>query len=246
MTKIWAHRGASAVAPENTIPAFETAIAMGADGVELDVQRTADGELVVIHDETLDRTTSGSGRVVDRTLDELRALDASNGAPAFTGIRIPTLAEVLELLAPTGMRVNVELKTSVEFYPGIEAEALALVEDAGMTERVVWSSFNHLTLLPLRGRVPAANIGLLLSDVTVEPWRYAREFGAGALHPGLHLLQVPGWVDAAHEAGLAVHVWTVDEPAHLQLVAAAGVDVIITNRPDDARTVLHGPDRLPA
>ena len=121
MTAIWAHRGASAYAPENTIPAFEQAIEMGADGVEFDVQRTSDGQLVVIHDETINRTSNGFGRVVDLTLEQLRLCNFSNGFVGHRKVQIPTLREALDLLGPTGVRINIELKNSVELYPGMES-----------------------------------------------------------------------------------------------------------------------------
>jgi glycerophosphoryl diester phosphodiesterase len=100
MTQIWAHRGARREAPENTLPAFELAVAQGADGVEFDVQLTADGTVVVIHDETVERTTNGTGPVVGFGLAELRGLDASAGFGGYTGVQIPTLADTLALLAP--------------------------------------------------------------------------------------------------------------------------------------------------
>lgn len=237
MTKIWAHRGASATAPENTIEAFELAVAMGADGVELDVQRTLDGQLVVIHDETIDRTSTGTGAVVGQTLEQLRQHDYANGMPGFADVQLPLLGDVLDLLAPTPLVVNVELKTSIELYPGIEAEALDVVAAAGMADRVIYSSFNHYTLAALRDRVPRERIGLLFSNAIVEPWAYATQFGAGALHPGLHLLQLPGYVERAHEAGLRVHTWTVDDPSHMRLVQTLGVDALITNHPDEAARV---------
>ena len=150
MPKVWGHRGASGVAPENTLPAFDLARRMGADGVELDVQLSADGRLVVIHDETLDRTTTGSGPVAARTLDELRTLDAGRGLAGYAGARIPTLDEVFELFAGTPVVVNVELKNSVVAYPGLEEKVLALVAAAGMADRVLLSTFNHLSLVRLR------------------------------------------------------------------------------------------------
>lgn len=232
MTQFWAHRGASAYAPENTLPAFQKAIAMGADGVEFDVQRTADGHLVVIHDETIDRTSTGLGKVRDLTLDQLRRHDYSNRKIGFDGIQIPLLSEVLELLRATELTVNIELKTSVELYPGIEDEALELVDGMGMGERVIWSSFNHNTIAALRGRVPRERLALLVADALHEPWRYAAEFGAGALHPGIHLLQQPGYVGAAHNAGLKVHVWTVNDAELVRIVKRMGVDAVITNHPD--------------
>ena len=238
MTSIWAHRGASRRAPENTLPAFELAIELGADGVELDVQRTADGELVVIHDETVDRTTNGTGAVAALTSDEVRALDASAGLPGFGGTRVPTLLQVLELLRGTELQVNVELKTSIQRYPGIEREALALVDELGMREQVVWSSFRHGCVASMVGDVPAGQLALLMSDVLVRPWEYAVGLGVGAIHPGLHMLQEPDLVARAHECGLQVRTWTVDEPEHLQLAARAGVDAIITNVPDVARSLL--------
>lgn len=240
MTKIWAHRGASGKAPENTIPAFELAIAMGADGVEFDVNRTADGELVVIHDETLDRTTTGTGRVVDLTLDEIRKADASHGQAAYEGVQVPTLREVLELFRGTGLTVNVELKSSIELYPGIEHDALAVVDELGMREQVLWSSFNHNTLLPLVDEVGRDAVALLFADALVKPWDYAAALGAGALHPGLHLLQDPAYIEAAHALDLKVNTWTVNSPGHCRLAAAAGVDAIITNHPDDARAAVEG------
>ena len=130
VVSIFAHRGASDAAPENTLPAFARAVEQGADGIELDVHLSRDGELVVIHDETLDRTTDGAGWVKDRTLAELRALRADNGLPGFAEARIPTLREVLDLLRPTDLLLNIELKTSLVWYEGIEAKTLALVAES--------------------------------------------------------------------------------------------------------------------
>ena len=117
--KVWAHRGASAYAPENTISAFRKAAEMKADGVELDIQLSKDGELVVIHDETVDRVSDRKGFVRDFTLRELQEIDVSRPIPGFGFERIPTLSEVLEELKPTGMTVNIECKTGIFFYPGL-------------------------------------------------------------------------------------------------------------------------------
>ena len=121
LKKIFAHRGASAYAPENTLPAFEKAVDIGADGVELDIHLSRDGRLVVIHDEMLDRTTNGHGFVKDFTLAELKKLDVSKTMTnsGFCNLRIPTLGEVYELLADTELLVNVEVKNSIFLYPGI-------------------------------------------------------------------------------------------------------------------------------
>ena len=115
-TKVWAHRGASAYAPENTLEAFQLAVEQKADGVELDVQMTKDGKLVVIHDETIDRTSGGHGRVMDYTLAELKEMKFNRTHPEYADAAIPTLAEVYELLKPVGLEINVEIKTGIIFY----------------------------------------------------------------------------------------------------------------------------------
>lgn len=238
MTQIWAHRGASAYAPENTIPAFKLALEQGADGIELDLQRTADGELVVIHDETINRTSNGFGKVVDLTLEELRRCDFSNGFIGHHNTRIPTLAETLDLLGPAGVVINIELKNTIQLYPGMEDEALEMVKAAGLLDRVVFSSFNHFSLANLRDRVQPGNIGLLYADGLYDPWIYAGWFGAGALHPHVRVLQQPHYLWLCHEAGIKVHTWTVDEPEDIEHLVSQGVDAIVTNFPDVARRAM--------
>lgn len=240
MTEIWAHRGASAYSPENTLPAFTMALEQGADGIEFDVQRTADGELVVIHDETINRTSNGFGRVADLTLEVLRRCDYSNGFVGYRNVRIPTLREALELLGPAGVKINIELKNTIELYPGIEDDALQVVQEADVLEQVVFSSFNHTSIANLRDRVPPANLGLLYSDGLFEPWTYAKEVGAGALHPHRAALRQPHYTWLCHEAGIKVHAWTVDANEDVERFAELGVDAIITNFPDRARRAARG------
>ena len=143
MTQIWGHRGASADAPENTIPAFALALGQGADGIECDVQLTRDDEVVVIHDATLERTTDGHGWVADHSWADLQTLDASAVRPGFEATRIPLLAEVLELLAADeDAIVNVELKTDSLPYRGIEQRVLEVVRASAVADRVIFSCFN--------------------------------------------------------------------------------------------------------
>lgn len=241
MTCIWAHRGASAYAPENTIPAFRQAIQIGADGIEFDVQRTADGHLVVIHDETINRTSNGFGKVVDLTLEQLRLCNFINGFVGYTKVQIPTLREVLELLQPTGLVINIELKNTVELYPGMENDALTLVQEAGLVDRVVFSSFNHFSLANLRHLIPAERLALLYSEGLYDPWKYAASFGARHLNPNYHALQQPNYMWLCHEAGIGVNAWTVDKDDDIRWLAALGVDAIITNFPDRARRALERP-----
>lgn len=229
MTQIWAHRGASAAAPENSLAAFDLAVRLGAHGVELDVQRSADGVVVVLHDETVDRTTAGRGRVRDLAASRLRAL------------QVPTLAEVLDLLAPTDLRVNVELKNAVEPYPGLEEDVEAVVAasrlGAQAPERVVYSSFDHRSLLRLAGLGTRVPLGVLHVEALVRPWEYAASFGARALHPMARTVLAEE-VAQAHAAGISVHTWTVDDPAAVRALASAGVDAVITNVPDVALAAL--------
>lgn len=241
MTAIWAHRGASAYAPENTIPAFKQAIQMGADGIEFDVQRTVDGHLVVIHDETINRTSNGFGKVADLTLEQLRLCNFINGFVGYSKVQIPTLREVLELLQPTGVAINIELKNTIELYPGMENDALHLVQEAGLLDRVVFSSFNHFSLANLRHVVPPKHLALLYSDGLYDPWKYAAFFGAGYLHPNYYALQQPNYMWLCHEAGVGVNAWTVDRDDDICRLAALGVDALITNFPDRARRALEWP-----
>ena len=144
-TKVWAHRGASGYAPENTLEAFQKAIEQNADGIELDVQMTKDGELVVIHDETIDRVCEGSGWVKDFTYGKLCRFHFNKTHPEYEHAQIPTLEEVYALIKPTDLTINVEIKTGVVFYPEIEKRVLELTARMGMEERVLYSSFNHYT-----------------------------------------------------------------------------------------------------
>lgn len=234
--KVFAHRGASHYAPENTLPAFALAAAQGADGIELDVHLSKDGELVVIHDETLDRTTDGTGLVRDHTLAQLQALCADNHMPGFADARIPTLREVLELIRPTPLLVNIELKTGVLWYEGIEQKALDLVREMGMADRVIWSSFNHYSIEEVRRLAPEAETAYLYSDIICGVERYAAAHGVRGLHPGLWNVKMTDLLQRYLASGLAVRVWTVDAAADLRWLLAAGADVI-TNDPPLALTV---------
>jgi glycerophosphoryl diester phosphodiesterase len=212
--------------------AFEPAIAAGADGIEFDVQFSRDGRIVVIHDETLARTTDGTGWVKDHTLAELKALDASNGRDGYAGARIPTLAEVLDLLAPTGLRANIELKNSEVPYPGLEEAVLAEVAAAGMAERTVYSSFSGESVRRLAGLAPMAEVGLIYSRPLARPLRLAESLGASAVHPDRHLVGGRGWVTRAHARHLAVRPWVLNTPERIRRAIARGVDGLFTDVPD--------------
>lgn len=234
-TLVWAHRGASGYAPENTLEAFEKAAEMHADGVELDIQLSKDGEIVVIHDEWIDRVTEGKGEVKSYTLAELKNFHANQTFPEFKDARIPTLAEVYDLLKPTGLTINVELKTGIFFYPGIEEKVLKLTKDMGMEDRIWYSSFNHYTVQKLKQMDPKVQTGILYSDGIYEIGAYAEQLNADALHPALYNVLYPGMVEDCHSRGKKIHVWTVNEIPHIQKMLELNVDAIITNYPDRVR-----------
>lgn len=236
-TKIWAHRGASGYAPENTLEAFHLAVRQGADGVELDVQMTKDGYLVVVHDESIERVSDGYGCVRDFTLSELRSFNFNRTHPEYARVQIPTLEEVYECLKPTGMTINVELKTGVISYPGIEEAVVALTEGMGMTSQVIFSSFNHRSVARVKKLCPEAKTGILFVDVMVDTVDYASRIGVEALHPGLWHLRMPGLAGEWLQSPLAVHVWTVNEEEDMKEMMALGVDAVITNYPDRALRV---------
>ncbi len=243
---IFAHRGAGHEAPDNTLPAFLLAAELGADGVELDVQLTSDGELVVIHDFVLETTTDGQGPVRDRTLAELKGLDAGSWFdPVFSGQRIPTLQEVIDAVGHR-LLLNIELKTTSLQDDGLAAAVVRVIEDNHLLDQTIVSSFNPLAVWRVKVKNPWIFTGLLYAPqmpiVARRPWlRHLVQ--PDALHPH-HSLVDEQYVRWAKERGYRVHTWTVDEPGDMWQLKQRGVDLIITNRPDILGQVLGtGQDR---
>lgn len=237
-TKVWAHRGASAYAPENTMEAFGLAIEQKADGIELDIQLTRDGKLAVIHDETIDRTCNGAGYVKDFTMKELKGFCCSKLHPNYRSSVIPELREVLDLIKPTDLTVNIELKTGIFRYRGIEEEALKQVKEAGMEERVIYSSFHHPSIMRIKRLSPKSLTGILYSDGWINIIGYAKLIRADALHPSVNNLQSKKLITQSKKRKLPLHVWTVDQEPMMEYLAEQGVDAIITNYPDVARKIV--------
>ena len=235
---VWAHRGASGYAPEYTLASFQKAVDLGADGVELDIQLTKDDQIVVIHDETIDRTSDGKGWVKDYTLEELRAFNYNRTKPEYKHADIPTMREVFELLKPTGLFINIEIKTGVVFYEKIEEKILALTKEMGMEDRVCYSSFNHYTVTRIHELKPDAEVGFLYADGPIDMPSYGVKHGVNALHPALYNLQYDGFVKECKEKGLKLNVWTVNERPYMEMCCQYGVDAIITNYPDIAKEVV--------
>jgi glycerophosphoryl diester phosphodiesterase len=219
------HRGASRAFPENTLAAFRAACDAGADMCELDVQLSRDGAVVVIHDDTVDRTTNGRGAVAELTLAELKSLDAGRGE------RIPTLEEVF---ATTAGRcgLNVELK-----IPGLEPQVAEIMRKYEATRTSMVSSFEWGALETMRTVAPEIRAGVLAEKKPERMLEAAARLHAYAVNPRFDLA-TPDFCIAAHARGFKVLVWTVDRPEQMRALIDAGVDGIMTNYPDRMRSVL--------
>jgi glycerophosphoryl diester phosphodiesterase len=224
-----AHRGASAAAPENTIAAFEQAIADGADGIELDLHLSRDDQLVVIHDASVGRTTNGSGSVRDHTLRELKRLDAGGWrGPKFEGQRIQTLQEVLERFRDR-TRFWIELKGGSDRYPGIEERVVSTIEIYDVLDRALVQSFDRSALEQIRSLNREIRVGVLTDQRPLRPI-------IGSLVPPHALCPSADAItddDLAQmrAAGLDCYAWTVNEPAQMDRLIDCGVSGIITDRP---------------
>lgn len=237
MTLILAHRGFAAAYPENTMKSFMEAAKAGADGLELDVQMTKDGELVVIHDEKIDRTTDGTGFVKDYNLKDLRKFDA--GFHQKTIVKkepIPLLEEVLAWLSETDLVCNIELKNSIIPYEGMEEKVISMVRDFNLSEKIIISSFNHYSIVYSYRLAPEIEIAPLLSEGLYMPWIYAQSIRAKGFHP--HWRAAPDEiVEAALESGIEVRPYTVNKDLELERLFKINCSAVITDDPAKAKTI---------
>ncbi|SDM79834.1 glycerophosphoryl diester phosphodiesterase [Fictibacillus solisalsi] len=240
MTKIYGHRGASKVCPENTMAAYIKALQLGAEGLEIDVHLTKDGIPVVIHDETVKRTTSGKGYVKNFSLAEIKQLDAGSWfSPEFQNERIPTLEEFLQWIRTTPLLLNIELKNNKVYYEDLEQKVYSLVNAYGMKERTIYSSFNHYSLVVLRSMDPSIDIAPLYTSNLYEPWNYAKRLGAWSVHPPYKSLHPPILEELRHH-NVSVRPFTVNQEKWLYYFFQFEVDAVITDQPDLARAVRNG------
>ncbi|MDF2444622.1 MAG: glycerophosphoryl diester phosphodiesterase [Subtercola sp.] len=244
--RVIAHRGNSSVAPENTIAAFDAALAAGADAIEVDLQLTADGVAVVIHDDRLDRTTDLVGLVAESDARSLAAADAGSWfGPAFAGTRVPTFDDLVAWAV-----AHPSIGWLLEFKGRWEERSLVPELDkvrlAGMVARTVVQGFDVETVRALGAAAPDFRLELLVHELpaaaaaaaaavaTAELVRLLGEVGAAGCNPsGLLLVEHPHLTADLRAAGFSVTPWTLDEPRHWELAAAAGVEGIITNRPGE-------------
>lgn len=231
--QVIAHRGGAATAPENTMAAFRKALAQKADAIELDVQMTKDGVPVVIHDETVDRTTNGSGAVRDLTLEQLRALDAGSGE------RVPTFEEVVALARSAGVRIVPEAK-SPQLYRGVEEKMLQVLRDADYVDHAVIQSFNASTLQRFRALDPEATLCALYGLWGFDIRSPAGEAAYVCPMAEMVLLD-PGMIRQAHRQGRRVFVWFLasESPFTIKLLRFFGADGFIVNDPAAARVALE-------
>lgn len=237
---IFAHRGASAYAPENTLAAFQLAVQQQAHAVELDAKLCASGEVVVIHDQTVDRTTNGRGRVLEMPLKELKKLDAgSYFGPAFKGESIPTLAEVFESVGQS-IYINVELTNYAAPRDQLPERVIALVQEFNLETRVLFSSFNPLALQRAKKLAPEIPIALLALPGLAGWWArtlLSRWRSYQAVHPEKRDTY-PALVRRQHQLGQRVHPYTVNQVDDMKKLFAMGVDGIFTDDPVLAFQVL--------
>ncbi len=242
-TLVWAHRGASGYAPENTLEAFQKAIDLNADGIELDVQMTKDGQLVIIHDETVNRVSDTSGWVKDFTYEEIKKLNVNKKFPEYGKVTIPTLEEVYLLIQDTELVINVELKNGIVFYENIEEKVMELTKKMGLQERTVYSSFNHYSVMKMKQLDASVKTGFLYEDGYLDMPEYASKHGVEALHPALYNLQYPNFIKDCKIRNIDVRAWTVNKIEDMEMLCESEINAMITNYPDLGRKVVDEYER---
>ena len=234
----YAHRGASGYFPENTKLSFNKAIELGATGIETDVQMTSDGILVLIHDEYVNRTTNGLGLVKDFTYAELTKLDAGSWFNKnYNAEKIPRAEDLIVLAKENDILLNLEIKTGIIMYPGIEEKLIEMLYKYEYQSKVILSSFNHYSMVHCKNISKEIKTGLLYMAGLYHPEVYCKSTKADALHPYFHSIN-KDIIDEAKKEGLLVNPFTVNEEVHMKNLINAGVDGLITNYPDKLKKVL--------
>ncbi|MCR2820339.1 glycerophosphodiester phosphodiesterase [Lederbergia panacisoli] len=235
MTIILAHRGSAGTHPENTMESFLAAEHFGADGIELDVHLTLDGDIAVIHDITVDRTTDGTGRVTDFAMEELKKLKANYHYKHFfkKTARIPSLREVFEWMKGNQLICNIELKNNDLPYEGLEEKVIALIKEFRYENRIVISSFNHYSLVYIVNNWPEIETAPLYSDLLYRPWEYAFSLNSKGIHPKLKSIS-DTIIKTTMENGIAVRPYTVNKERDIKRLLQINCSAIITDFPEKA------------
>lgn len=218
---------------------FRKAIEAGADGIELDVQLTKDSQIVICHDEKVDRTTDGTGRIKDMTLAELEKLDASYIYKGKMGInRIPTLEEYFELVKDTPIVTNIEMKTGIYEYLPMEKMVYDMICRYHLQKKVIISSFNHYTILRMKKMAPELEYGFLTEDWIIDVGPYIKKYGVQCFHPNFHNL-IPEILKQVQDLGIKINCYTVNDPEDVLDLAKKGVDSVIGNFPERTGQILR-------
>lgn len=235
----YAHRGASAYYPENTMLSFQKAIEMGCTGIETDVQMTKDGVLVLMHDESVRRTTNGMGMVKDYTYSEISKLDAGSWkSRKFKGVKVPAAEELFYYLRNKNIILNIELKTGMVIYEGIEEKTIDMIYKYNMQNKVILSSFNHYSLAKCKQISKEIKTGVLYMEGFYKPYNYAKTLTADAIHPYYYAINEEV-IKESQRAGIMVNVFTIDDEKDMKRFVQIGVNGIITNYPDKLKKVME-------
>lgn len=234
--KVMAHRGYSGKYPENTMLSFRKAAETGCDAVELDVQMTKDGVVVVIHDETVDRTTDGSGAVRDYTFEELRKLNAAKLFPDKASFEpVPSFEEYCRWASEQGIDTNIEIKTGIYYYEGIEEKIAGIIGKYHLQDRVMFSSFNHVSLLKIRRIFPQAICGALVGEEGIgNAGYYCASSGFLYYHPDVAGLSGKT-VEECRKAGVGINAWTINDMGDMERLREWDCAGVITNYPEVCR-----------
>lgn len=236
--RIFAHRGFSGQYPENTLTAFKKALEAGCEGIELDVHLTKDNEIVIIHDEKIDRTSNGTGLVKDMTYEELSKFDFSYIYTYKTGFcKIPTLREYFELVKDKDIITNIELKTGIYEYEGIEKAVYDLIKEYHLEDRILISSFNHNSVMRMKAIAPEMKYGFLSETWILNTGEYLNKYDIEAYHPDFHML-TDREVKDLRDHNIKINTWTVNEECDIQHMIDIKAEGIISNFPDRVKNLL--------
>ena len=239
-----AHRGMSGTYPENTMLAFRKAYEAGADGIELDVHLSRDGEVMIMHDESLKRTAGIDSLLMEHTRAELESISAGKTKDDSYGFTpVPSLEEYLSWVKDTGLYTNIELKTAPLYYPGIEEKTAALIRRFSLEDRIIISSFNWMSVMRMKEIAPELRYALLFSGLDLKRMgALFSDMGMAYYHPDQKLLS-DELIEDLHAHGVAVNAWTVNDEERMRWCLEHGCDGVITNFPDIARRVVDDSKR---
>jgi len=245
MPLVISHRGANRLAPENTLAAFRKALEFGVDGFENDVHMTADGHLVVCHDDTVDRTSNGTGLICEQTFEQLRQLDFGGWfSPEFAGEKIPALEEFFELCGPLKV-INVEIKRAPDGSTASAPAVVRLAKEMGVFDKLIVSSFEMDMLQACLAEDSRARVCYLYSphsdeceEIVDDPAGFAKEYGLYAYHPFV-MLASKDFIDECHEAGIVVNPYTINQAHGINALRDWGADGIITDEPELAMRLVY-------